>query len=36
VQGQEVAVAISQVRTGPDDRPKTPVTVTSISIRSKR
>ena len=33
--GQEVAVAISEVPTGSDNRPKTPVTVTSITIHSK-
>jgi peptidyl-prolyl cis-trans isomerase A (cyclophilin A) len=35
VQGQEVAVAISEVPTGSNDRPKNPITVTSITIRSK-
>jgi peptidyl-prolyl cis-trans isomerase A (cyclophilin A) len=35
VQGQEVAVAISEVRTGSDDRPKTPVSLNTITIRTK-
>ena len=35
VLGQEVAVAISQVPTGDNDRPKKPVTVTRITIRTK-
>jgi peptidyl-prolyl cis-trans isomerase A (cyclophilin A) len=35
VLGQEIAVAISAVPTDPQDRPKTPVTVTSISILAK-
>jgi peptidyl-prolyl cis-trans isomerase A (cyclophilin A) len=35
VEGQEVAVAISEVPTGSNDRPKTPVIVNSITIRSK-
>lgn len=34
--GQEVAVAISTVPTGPDDKPKTPVIVKSITIHTKR
>jgi peptidyl-prolyl cis-trans isomerase A (cyclophilin A) len=34
--GQEVAVAISTVPTGPDDRPKTPVIVKSVTIHSRR
>jgi peptidyl-prolyl cis-trans isomerase A (cyclophilin A) len=34
--GQEVAVAISAVPTGSDDRPKTPVIVKSVTIHSKR
>ncbi len=33
--GQEVAVAISVVPTGSDDRPKTPVIVKSVTIHSK-
>jgi peptidyl-prolyl cis-trans isomerase A (cyclophilin A) len=33
--GQEVAVAISAVPTGSDDKPKTPVILKSITIRSK-
>jgi peptidyl-prolyl cis-trans isomerase A (cyclophilin A) len=36
VVGQEVAVAISEVPTGAEDRPKVPVLVTSITIHSKR
>jgi cyclophilin family peptidyl-prolyl cis-trans isomerase len=36
VMGQEVAVAISEVPTGSGDRPKKPVTVTGISIRTRR
>ena len=35
VQGQEVSVAISEVPTGSNDRPPNPVTVNSITIRSK-
>jgi peptidyl-prolyl cis-trans isomerase A (cyclophilin A) len=34
--GQEVAVAISAVPTGSDDRPKIPVIVKSVTIHSKR
>jgi cyclophilin family peptidyl-prolyl cis-trans isomerase len=34
--GLDVAVAISEVRTDSEDRPKTPVIVKSITIRSKR
>jgi peptidyl-prolyl cis-trans isomerase A (cyclophilin A) len=33
--GQEVAVAISEVPTGSEDRPRTPVILKSITIRSK-
>lgn len=36
VLGQEVAVAISEVPTGSENRPKTPVIVKSIAIQSKR
>lgn len=36
VLGQEVAVAISEVPTGSENRPKTPVLVTNITIHSKR
>ena len=32
--GQEVAVAISAVPAGPDDRPKTPVIIKTVTIRS--
>jgi cyclophilin family peptidyl-prolyl cis-trans isomerase len=35
VLGQEVAVAISTVPTDAQDRPKTPVTISSIAIQSK-
>ena len=35
VLGQEVAVAISEVPTGAENRPKTPVIVKSIAIRSR-
>jgi len=35
VLGQEVAVAISEVPTDAQDRPKTPVTILSITIQSK-
>jgi len=34
--GQEIAVAISEVPTGADDRPKTPVIVKHVTIRSNR
>jgi peptidyl-prolyl cis-trans isomerase A (cyclophilin A) len=36
VSGQEVAVAISTVPTGSEDRPKTPVILKSVTIRSKQ
>jgi peptidyl-prolyl cis-trans isomerase A (cyclophilin A) len=36
VLGQEVAVAISGVPTGSDNRPKTPVIVKGVTIQSKR
>jgi peptidyl-prolyl cis-trans isomerase A (cyclophilin A) len=35
VLGQEVAVAISEAPTDAQDRPKTPVTISSITIQSK-
>jgi peptidyl-prolyl cis-trans isomerase A (cyclophilin A) len=35
VAGQEVAVAISEVPTGVNDKPKNPITITRITIRAK-